>query len=72
MMSPLCPRHDVALAGGPVQFTCPEGHGVYAADLDNEFVPRTPVIGDSPLVKAAYVWALATSILTYVVTVVAR
>jgi len=32
----LCPDHDCVLDGGPVQYRCPEGHAVHAADLDRE------------------------------------
>lgn len=31
-----CPRHGTALAGGPVEFWCPRGHRVPAADLSLE------------------------------------
>ncbi len=32
-----CPRHpDVALDEGPVQYRCPRGHRVQAADLNRE------------------------------------
>lgn len=72
MMSPTCPRHHVALDGGPVQFSCPEGHGVYAADLDNEFRPSAPAYGVPPLAQAAFAWAVTTSLLTLVYSVVAR
>jgi hypothetical protein len=43
-----CPRHDVALEvtldGGPILYQCAQGHSIYAADLDLEYVPRNPVI----------------------------
>lgn len=32
-----CPRHGGDLDGGPVQFHCPAGHRVMAADIDHEF-----------------------------------
>lgn len=32
-----CPRHRAPLEGGPVQYRCPAGHRVQAADLDHEF-----------------------------------
>lgn len=35
----LCPDHGSALDEGPVQFRCPRGHRVQAADLNRE-VPR--------------------------------
>ncbi|WP_185949290.1 hypothetical protein [Microbispora sp. KK1-11] len=41
-MKHTCPRpaHNTAvLFGGPVVFTCPLGHDVYAADVPNEFRP---------------------------------
>ncbi|MEV8634333.1 hypothetical protein AB0395_22025 [Streptosporangium sp. NPDC051023] len=36
---PTCTRHRVEVDGGPVQYWCPNGHGLTAADLDNEFHP---------------------------------
>lgn len=34
-----CPKHKVAMDGGPIQYRCPKGHRVQAADLNPE-VPR--------------------------------
>lgn len=31
-----CPVHRIELDGGPVQYHCPEGHRVQAADLHQE------------------------------------
>ncbi|MEU8199516.1 hypothetical protein AB0C10_37605 [Microbispora amethystogenes] len=42
MNRPCCPRpgHSTAhLYGGPVVYTCPHGHDVYAADLRTEYRP---------------------------------
>jgi hypothetical protein len=40
VVHPACPRHPaIALDGGPAVFWCESGHGVPAADLDNEFRP---------------------------------
>ena len=73
MMSPTCPRHHVTLDGGPILFQCPQGHSVYAADLDNEYRPTSPApCRVPPLAQAAFAWALTTSLLTLVFTVVAR
>jgi hypothetical protein len=31
-----CPDHKVPMDGGPIQYRCPEGHRVQAADLNPE------------------------------------
>ncbi|MEV4672786.1 hypothetical protein AB0K34_14110 [Actinomadura sp. NPDC049382] len=31
-----CPRHGVVLDEGPVQYRCPRGHRVQAADISKE------------------------------------
>jgi hypothetical protein len=31
-----CPKHKVAMDGGPIQYRCPRGHRVQAADLNPE------------------------------------
>lgn len=31
-----CPHHNAELDGGPVQYRCPHGHRVMAADLTRE------------------------------------
>lgn len=36
----VCPTHPAArLDGGPIQYRCPIGHAVVAADLSNEVTP---------------------------------
>jgi hypothetical protein len=35
----VCPTHHTPLDGGPIQYRCPHGHAVVAADLNNEYQP---------------------------------
>lgn len=35
-----CPTCGARLNGGPVHYTCTNGHGVNAADLNTEYQPR--------------------------------
>jgi tRNA(Ile2) C34 agmatinyltransferase TiaS len=45
MPKPRCPRCRTALDEGPIQFRCARcRRAVYAADLENEYVPRTVAI----------------------------
>lgn len=69
LAAPACPTHHVPLEGGPVLYRCPAtGHNVYAADIDFEFVAAPAV--HSPLVIAAFVYALTASWMTLVFSVV--
>ncbi|MFI6793701.1 hypothetical protein ACIBG4_40855 [Nonomuraea sp. NPDC050383] len=43
MMTPNCPRCASPLDEGPIVYRCAHcRRTVYAADLNNEYVPRTP------------------------------
>lgn len=67
---PTCTVHNVALDGGPVLYWCSAtGHGVNAADIDNEYIPVRPVLYNAPVI-AAFAWAFTASWLNFVVWMV--
>ena len=65
LTAPACPRDGNRLDGGPIVFWCPSGHGVQAADLDNEFIPAAPVLYNVPVI-ALFAYAAASAWLNLV------